>query len=229
MKICAVMITCNRGALAADAIRCFDAQTHADRQLFILDTSPIDGDSVRLRSVGTMPPHVRIHREPYLKLTIGSLRNLANSCACAQFQPDAIAHWDDDDLSYPGRMEEQAAMLEGHDAAGYSSMVFSDCRRDPPENWLYSAAFPEFDVAGTSLMYWADTWKQNRFEDIAVGEDGIFTAGLKLATASGHLPAPKMIARIHGGNTTTQNFAGWTRWNGGVLLTSAGSHGIMVS
>jgi hypothetical protein len=106
------------------------------------------------------------------------------------------------------------------------------------EAWLYSAQGPEPQLLGTSLCYWRKAWGRRLFEATSLGEDARFCAGLKCVGvtsifdtwndpylevapipkefASGD-KSPRMIARIHSGNTSTgyteQNFraAEWRR------------------
>lgn len=106
--------------------------------------------------------------------------------------------------------------------------------REPlaPEAWLYFNHRPNFAL-GTSLCYWRTTWEAKPFENIprpgdVEGEDGRFIRGLKVASISaqrsveisllnngtvGTLTAiammrehtePRLIARIHSGNTSDQ-------------------------
>lgn len=93
----------------------------------------------------------------------------------------------------------------------------------PPEDhtrgeaWLYSNHDPRYCL-GTSLCYWRKTWERKPFEATSQGEDIRFCTGLKCVGASA-VPVypgafafdgdavtgrqPRMIARIHSGNTST--------------------------
>jgi hypothetical protein len=88
----------------------------------------------------------------------------------------------------------------------------------PGEAWLYSNPDPRYCL-GTSLCYWRKTWERKPFEATSQGEDVRFCTGLKcvgvptgpmlgkLTGLSNVKPskdaAPRMIARIHSGNTST--------------------------
>lgn len=172
--------------------------------------------------------------------TIGELRNLANGWCAADGNSDILVHWDDDDWSHPTRIAEQVALLQasGADCVGYREMLFwRDVQRPsrlaPPANirqaWLYYNPLPSYAL-GTSLCYWRKAWEQRPFEATSLGEDARFVAGLKCVGVSSvsaweyhaaqptSMPlvtqansfGPRMIARIHGGNTATgyteQNF-----------------------
>ena len=88
------------------------------------------------------------------------------------------------------------------------------------EAWLYSNPDPRYCL-GTSLCYWRKTWERKPFEATSQGEDVRFCTGLdcvgvsslqiKIPYGSGddsNVPnpfntGPRMIARIHSGNTST--------------------------
>lgn len=85
--------------------------------------------------------------------------------------------------------------------------------------WLYSNPDPRYCL-GTSLCYWRKTWERKPFEATSRGEDLRFITGLKtvgVISVAGDVPveggglmgawyrqqdAPRMIARIHAGNTS---------------------------
>lgn len=85
----------------------------------------------------------------------------------------------------------------------------------PGEAWLYSNGNPSY-ACGTSLCYWRKTWEAKPFPalprpDDARGEDTEWLKGLKSVGVSAnhdvfdsrHKPwYPRMIARIHAGNTS---------------------------
>ena len=80
------------------------------------------------------------------------------------------------------------------------------------EAWLYSNPDPRYCL-GTSLCYWRKTWEQKPFEATSQGEDIRFCTGLDCVGFSSLIAPngiaftdpmkPKMIARIHSGNTST--------------------------
>ena len=87
---------------------------------------------------------------------------------------------------------------------------------DRYEAWLYRNPNPGYTL-GTSLCYWRRTWERKPFPATNVGEDLQFCTGLKcfgVSSLSGHHLSnsgfmattgldPRMIARIHAGNTST--------------------------
>ena len=81
------------------------------------------------------------------------------------------------------------------------------------ESWLYTA--PSGTAPGASLCYWRSTWERRPFPDVRVGEDAEWLKGVKLFYASclkwdggrsedGGRLVPRLIATIHGGNTSSR-------------------------
>ena len=104
----------------------------------------------------------------------------------------------------------------GADCVGYREMLF--WKQPDGEAWLYSNRDPRYCL-GTSLCYWRKTWERKPFEATSQGDDHLFTLGLKCVSVTSifdvHndpyidvLPngeadkTPRMIARIHAGNTS---------------------------
>ena len=142
------------------------------------------------------------------------------------FSPDILIHFDDDDWSHPERISEQVALLEssGADVVGYREMLL--WREGPGEAWIYSNPDPRYAL-GTSLCYWRKTWERKPFEATSNGEDTKFITGLNCVGKSSFpgeppetakrrglpdgstvmkydIDEPRMIARIHAGNTSNQ-------------------------
>lgn len=91
--------------------------------------------------------------------------------------------------------------------------------RGAGEAWLYSNKNPHYAL-GASLCYWRHVWERKPFDATSIGEDEKFIRGLKVAAVSSipadrplivptpviqlaHDKEPRMIARIHGTNTST--------------------------
>ena len=158
MKVSVVTLTNGtRPAMLARAIRCVVASTHPDIEHIVFDAAP------------------------YAGRTIGYIRNIANSCAAGEL----IAHFDDDDWSYPRRIEEQVALLQasGKQCVGFRELLFWDTRCEacdpidtatgaslhaencpPGEAWLYRNDDPRW-VAGASMLYTREAWEACPFDD----------------------------------------------------------------
>lgn len=213
--VVAVMLTKNRPLLALRAEKAFRAQTYPNKQLLVWDNSdqepllPVVGDVVQLDHPGQ---------------SIGAYRNHANDYAVRYMRADIIMHWDDDDWSHPARMEEQVELLmrqaNGVQIVGYRDMLFwrtvdVESDDDPlhvtlyEDAWAYTHGKPTFCV-GTSLAYSVREWKGRPFPLNSNGEDtqwqaGMPSLGVTLFGGDGasarHL-RPRMIAAVHGHNTT---------------------------
>lgn len=211
--VCAVMLTKDRPDLARRAVECFRRQTYHNKKLLVYDSGESD-DEIAF-GCGPEVYHVQIpFPEPR---TIGDLRNLANSYSTPydHAQSDILIHWDDDDWSHPDRIAEQVALLQasGADAVGYNKMLFwrtdAHCQiNGAPEAWLYTNNDPRYCL-GTSLCYWRKTWEANPFPLTSQGEDLAWLGKLKTIGFSSlqlprlsSFPQPRMIASIHGGNTS---------------------------
>ena len=147
-------------------------------------------------------------------MTIGALRNQANQYAALA---EVFVHFDDDDYSHPNRIAEQVALLQasGADCVGYNEMLFWR-ERDvqlstwPGEAWLYTGTRGGVPALGTSLCYWRKTWERHHFANETQGvEDHWLREKNVVGVSSLQHPReimcdedPRMIARIHGGNTS---------------------------
>lgn len=108
--ISCLMVTRGRAPQARLAIQSFLNQTWNERELVIVDDTPVQPGSRALEEHVSSLADARIR---YIQLpsrgqTLGDLRNFAVSKARGEF----IAQWDDDDLSHPRRLEMQMASLQ---------------------------------------------------------------------------------------------------------------------
>lgn len=221
------MLTAGRPEMARRAVECFWAQTYPAKRLMILDAQENDAHPLEGWGAGDAGREITVMSAPRLglrgDLTIGQLRTIGNLGA-QRLRADIIVHWDDDDWSHPNRIAEQVALLQssGADAVGYREMLFwrgNDAAHrvgEEPDTWsgdqawLYSNANPSYCL-GTSLCYWRRTWEAKPFEATSHGEDLRFCTGLKCvgtesfqhAPTPGFTNEPRMIARIHAGNTSS--------------------------
>lgn len=222
------MLTANRPAMAKQAVENFRAQTYQNKRLLVYDTSAEEiewpEDWYESDDLCLLESNCNSHHRT--AKTIGYLRNRAG---LASGENDILIHFDDDDFSHTNRITEQVALLQssGADCVGYNEMLFwrekrwcdcstgkygahtRGCASGPGEAWLYRNPDPRY-VLGTSLCYWRKTWERKPFEATSQGEDMRFIAGLKCAAVPAfgigeekHRHTPRMIARIHPGNTST--------------------------
>jgi hypothetical protein len=170
------MLVNGRPEMVRRAVKSFKAQTYVPALLAEIDGLP--------------------------RMTIGEMRNKANAMCVS----DIIVHWDSDDWSHPNRIAEQVALLQssGADCVGYREMLF--WRTPAGEAWRYANPEQNFCL-GTSLCYWRHVWERKPFEALpaapgGTGEDWKWQQGLKRTAVSAMAYKPRMIASIHGGNTS---------------------------
>lgn len=134
--------------------------------------------------------------------SIGRKRNIGAKVAAGEI----ICHWDDDDLSAPGRLAEQVTRLITNDVdvVGYSAALFADF--ESREVWRYDAQSHQYAI-GSSLMYWRSYWQSRQFADTSICEDNDFVFGditrprarVHAVSGDGYL-----LARIHPGNVQAE-------------------------
>ncbi len=194
--VCCICPTRDRPELFKQALACYHSQTYRNKQITVLDNT----------------------HEP--KVAIGLLRN--RCIAGGGSKPQIIAHWDDDDWSCPTRIAEQVAFIQSSGASivGYRDMPFYDVQTQRVT--FYRQTNPHFAL-GTSLMYWRSVWEQHPFIEVIGDEDSKFQQAVghaKVETQSSvqdewsgpahamkKLPFPRMVARIHPGNTSKKGGA----------------------
>ena len=178
----------NRKGYLPTAIASFLTQTWSRKELLILQ----DGGGEDLARYVPNEPGIRFVRYPG-KRAIGAKRNLC----CELAAGDIIAHWDDDDWSYPGRLAEQVAVLKGNLATGYRAIHFYDERTKEAHEYHGSPHY----VVGTSLCYWKSYWRTHPFREFQCGEDNDFVARAR-GVLSAQEGIGKMVAVTHGGGTS---------------------------
>lgn len=180
-RVLGVMLTANRTEMTRRAVASFVAQTYANKKLLIWDTGELNADFCDESGLVNHIP-----AEAYREITIGALRNEANSFWT---EYDIVIHFDSDDWSHPNRITEQVALLQasGKQCVGYRDMLFWRLERGlrqssripasvqadpyrPSEAWLYTNQDPRYCL-GTSMCYWRAAWEARPFPDISRGED----------------------------------------------------------
>jgi len=183
-----LLTTDGRSQYLERALRCLEAQTYKHTDLIVVDSS-------RYNRIGPTR-------------SIGALRNMGAKAA-VEMKCDVIVHWDDDDYSFPGRIERQLEQLKPVHAVGWRELAFWDSTRQ--QSFRYFSGSPRY-ACGTSLCYRAEEWQKNPFPDLQVGEDAAWCAKVK---PYGMLNSYEfLIAEIHGSNTSSHvdpNAEEWTR------------------
>jgi glycosyltransferase involved in cell wall biosynthesis len=230
--VCAIMLTRDRPAMARRAVECFRRQTYGNRFLFILDTGgethgltenrdarmmghswrpEFQGESIgklRNRANDALPDRqILIHWDDD---DWSHPNRIAEQVALLQSSgADAVGYremlfWDE--RKYVARVERERSYDESRE--GFVN-----------EAWLYRSQSPKPYALGTSLCYWRKTWEAKPFPAVIQphnpsvnwGEDYEWCRGLKIESQSSFRPqdhgwdfdeSPRMIASIHGGNTS---------------------------
>lgn len=184
-------LTRNRRAWLPAAIRAFQLQTYQPRELLIVADSEQDGRDL----VPVQNSWIRFVALPK-QLLIGEKRNAGAEHAAGS---SILLHWDDDDWSNPGRIEDQVARLveSGKAVTGYHSAKFTNGR-----NWWHYSGAPQYAL-GSSLCYWREWWRAHPFRAMQVSEDAVFATQ---ATQVGQLVSVDaqdfLWASVHDGNTS---------------------------
>jgi len=226
LRVLCTMLAAGRPRMVERAIRSWHSQTYRNKLLIVLDNGAPD---LRLRIPSAEGIKVAVLPPAPQPLSIGELRNVAAALSVrGAMDAEVIAHWDSDDWSHPERLTEQVAFLQSSGAAavGYREMLFWQCQEGEParsgEAWLYFGRHPQTCI-GTSLMYWRKTWAKHPFPDANTGEDMRWLMTVK-AAAQTAMPIyggnpddrsriwPRMIAHIHGGNTSSRIIPGAKEW-----------------
>jgi glycosyltransferase involved in cell wall biosynthesis len=196
--VSAIMPTRGRQKWAAQAVRCFLAQTYPCRELIVWD----DADDPSFPDGLPADGHVEYVRET-ARLKISQKRNRCAGMALG----DVILHWDSDDWSAPERMADQVVRLEetGKAVTAYHAMYFYDEATD--RAYRYRGA--KGVGIGTSLAYLQTWWTGHPFDErLDTEEDNRF---LRQAEAQHQLITADadrlMVARIHAGNTAPKQTA----------------------
>ena len=230
-SVCCVMLTANRPAMAKQAVECFRAQTYNSEQriLFVCDTG---NDTKWSADLYGKENEGFFDATPHKGKSIGELRNLAMRCFESEivihWDDDDFSH-PNRIAEQVALLQSSGADCVGYNECLFwrepvHSVEFParqpggrTCVRNiPGEAWLYRNPDPHYAL-GTSLCYWRKTWERKLFEATSQGEDLRWIAGLKVAAVSGidwadsrfaqystvDKHVPRMIARIHSGNTST--------------------------
>ena len=185
-----------------DAVTCYDAQTHQNRELIIVADPPQQFAA----EIGRRFPDVKIISTAQ-KVTIGQKRNIACEWALGEF----VACWDDDDYYEPRRLERQlAALVEtGKTVSTFQRALFQDAGK-----WYMS---PPSDLGiGSSLFFRRSWWQDHKFTHTSLGEDRAFAHAAAVAGQLVALPDQYMMyVRRHADNTWKQALPapGWDCWS----------------
>jgi glycosyltransferase involved in cell wall biosynthesis len=197
------MPTYNRRVFVPQAIKYFQRQDYANRELIIVDdgsttVADLIPDDPRIR-------YVRLHQE----FLLGAKRNLA----CGQAVGEIVIHWDDDDWMADWRISYQVSSLltAKADICGLHRLFYYN----PELNRSWQYTYPKKEIpllAGGSLCYTKSYWKSNPFVEIALGEDTRFVWSDKPKRTLALDDNTFYVALTHRGNTSPRYTTG-SRWH----------------
>jgi len=181
----------DRSHLLPLALDSYVSQTWPERELIVIDDSPVSHEALVRRCV---PDAVYRHIDP---ATIGAKRNMA----CEAATGDVIVHFDSDDWSAPDRIEHQVngLLTTGVSLFGYCAAFFW-CKRTGK---AYRYIGPPNYSIGAAMCYRRTFWQANPFPDVSNAEDNhvVFiarNAGV-IAASDGF---QRIVCRVHDTNVT---------------------------
>lgn len=197
------MPTGDRPAFMKQAIHYFLKQDYPNKELLVVDdgneaVSEMIPDEVQIR-------YVRLNK----KLKLGTKRNIC----VEESRGDLIMHWDDDDwfASYRITCQVNELLKKNAEVCGLQQMLFYQWQTN--KGWLYK--YPNYGktwLAGGSLLYTKDFWKQSPFPDIQHASDTKFIWSRNLNSYAVPGDYQFYVAMIHHGNTSPKN-TGNSLWN----------------
>ena len=178
-----ILLLTSRPQYLARAVRCAIDQTYKNTELLIVD------------------------QKTYPHRNVGNMRNMG--CQWAKdAKCEVIVHWDDDDYSFPGRIERQLQQLAPVHAVGWRELAFWDSRLQM--SFKYLNGNPRY-ACGTSLCYRLEEWQKHPFAEMQVGEDAEWCSHVR---PYGMLNSKDYLcAEIHGGNTSSHVDPDATEWS----------------
>ncbi len=229
--VCAILLTADRPQFVQTAIDCFKKQTYPNKRLFVYDTgaeAAIQREGILFEWVQNQGLTVGQLRNCAIKASKSrgrieadiichwddddwsSPHRMAEQVALLQGSwADVVGYRDmlfwQEPRSYR-RLDSGDEILN----LGANNVIdFAKAYSTPGEAWLYTGT-----MLGTSLCYSRKVWEQHPFPPTSQGEDTQWLIGLKQCAARSVGPfgphgqpieadAPRMIARIHAGNTST--------------------------
>ncbi|MFX0194491.1 MAG: glycosyltransferase family 2 protein [Candidatus Hodarchaeota archaeon] len=190
------MPTRNRREFVPLAIRYFLLQDYPHKELVVVD----DGED---KVCELLPKTETIKYLSFDRpLTIGKKRNIAIEAS----RGDVIIHWDDDDWFAANRISLQVHSLPVHEhcVSGLDKVIFFDTIRQ--RAWLYECQETSRPwLAGGTLCYKREVWKEKEFDDLTYGEDTQFLWSRKEFRVLPLTDFTFYVATIHSKNTVIKD------------------------
>ncbi len=230
-SVCAVMLTANRPEYARRAVECFRKQTYHEKHLLVYGSGTefgylreefhgqvSVGFGRPVQTIGAMRNYANTETISSWDILIhwddddySHPSRIVEQVALLQSSgADCVGY---SDLLFWREPGTQTGIASGCRKCGYTPCL---C---PGEAWFYTSPGPKPSPPGTTLCYTRKSWERNPFPATSIGEDERFvrTCGKVVCISSLPCPgkdypnfgtspqadAPRMIARIHPGNTST--------------------------
>lgn len=183
-----IMPTCRRDRFILAAVDCWRRQTYEPKELIILD----DGEGMTISG-----PGIQYERIPK-KMMTGSKRN----ACCELARGEIICHFDDDDWSDPGRIEDQVTRLKSTQKpiTGYGTLLFWDTLTLQAKR--YKPSLKNY-ICGTTFCYLKSFWQIHQFKDKQVASDNHFIYPY-LSQVAASDETRFVVARIHDSHTSNK-------------------------
>jgi hypothetical protein len=203
-----VMPTRDRPALFALSLDCYRRQTYPRRELIVVDNGtrfPVD-DEVVTAAGGRV---IRVSEGTPLGAKLNRGVNEARGSLCQK--------WDDDDWYAPQFQEVLVAAYLGNNArlcrptiAFQMRRLWFDLARWRMLGWSHE------DVAGGTLLFAREDWKERPFREVQMGEDLWFLLDQMRAGAS-LLPVdiPELYVYVRHDTLDSDRQNTWTQWQDG--------------
>lgn len=206
-KVTCFMPTRNRRAWLPSAIRNWQLQTYANRELLIVadgekvnDLIPQDDSRITLVHL-TDPERPNLLPEKF-------------NIACNIAKGEILAKWDDDDWYAPSRLSDQVHLMKvrGAAVAGYRNILFTDGK-----DFYRYIGWPDW-VSGTTLMFRRDWWERHPFKPESPGENvgsdnGFCRRALELHQLTSIDAGNTVVASIHPWNTSNKQLHQGAMWH----------------
>lgn len=203
MKLSYITPIHNRQEYLPKLFEMFQAQTHSDKELVLVD----DSDELWPKwALFLLPDNIK-----YIPLsnkhTIGHKRNIA----CAAATGDLIVHFDSDD-TYADDWGEKCLLIYQDqnsdprnpiDVIGLRNGVFVN----NTQKWLYTCMVPRKYVLGATMCYSKQYWLSHKFPHVVSGEDAEFLFSHN-ANIYEHRYIEGFTASIHAKNTCKRFLTG---------------------
>lgn len=228
-RIMAMMLTADRSEMTQRAVECFWMSHYDNKRLLIYDTGkePVKLDNFEHVYHEHRPEDSGLTIGALRNLAIAFAHPLClNADIIVHFDSDDYSH-PNRIAEQVALLQASRADCVGYnellfwrDGNAPHAIGEEPDTWDGEQAWLYSNRSSSYAL-GTSLCYWRKTWEKKPFADTSSGEDLRFIEGLKVVACTGTKAIkiqrnnrhgllwvnsatdeePRMVARIHGGNT----------------------------